>query len=109
MATSVDFIEYVCEQIRGVGAVRYRKMFGEYMVYVNDKPILLVCDNTVYVKMMECIEVDMQDADKGFPYEGAKEHYILDIDNGEFSKQIINLLEPFIPIPKPKKKKVNKE
>ncbi|MGN0560765.1 MAG: hypothetical protein ACI4K8_06895 [Candidatus Fimenecus sp.] len=25
-------------------------MFGEYMVYVNDKPILMVCDNTVFVK-----------------------------------------------------------
>jgi len=51
MATTVDFIEYVCGQIEGAGAVRYKKMFGEYMVYVNDKPILLVCDNTVYVKM----------------------------------------------------------
>ncbi|MBN7772587.1 TfoX/Sxy family protein [Clostridium aminobutyricum] len=109
MATSVDFMEYVCEQIRGVGAVRYRKMFGEYMVYVNDKPILLVCDNIVYVKQLECIADEMQDADKGYPYEGAKEHYILDIDNADFSRQIIDLLEPVIPIPKPKKKKANKE
>jgi len=46
MATTVDFIEYVCGQIDGVGAVRYKKMFGEYMAYVNDKPVLLVCDNT---------------------------------------------------------------
>jgi TfoX/Sxy family transcriptional regulator of competence genes len=29
MATSVDYIEFVCEQIEGVGAVRYKKMFGE--------------------------------------------------------------------------------
>ena len=41
MSTSLDFIEYVCEQIAGVGPIRYRKMFGEYMVYVNNKPILL--------------------------------------------------------------------
>ena len=40
MSTSLDFIEYVCEQIAGVGQIRYRKMFGEYMVYVNNKPIL---------------------------------------------------------------------
>jgi len=106
MATSVDFIEYVCEQISGVGAVRYRKMFGEYMVYVNDKPILLVCDNIVYVKKLDCIEEQMQEAEKGFPYDGAKEHYILDIDNSYFSKQVIELLEPVIPIPKPKKKKI---
>ena len=50
MATSVDFIEYVCEQIQGPWDIRYKKMFGEYMVYVNDKPIFLVCNDTVYVK-----------------------------------------------------------
>jgi len=109
MATTADFIEYVCEQIRGVGLVRNRKMFGEYMVYVNDKPILLVCDNIVYVKMLECIEDQMKDAGKGFPYTGAKEHYILDIDDAEFSKEIIKILEPVTAVPKPKKKKTKEE
>lgn len=74
------------------------------MVYVNEKPILLVCDNTVFVKILDCISEKMKDAEKGFPYDGAKEHYILDIDNSEFSKEVITLLEPVIPIPKPKKK-----
>lgn len=105
MATTADFIEYVCEQIRGVGFVRHRKMFGEYMVYVNEKPILLVCDNIVYIKKLDCIADKMQDADKGFPYTGAKEHYILDIDDAEFAKEIISILEPVTPVPKPKKKK----
>lgn len=105
MATTVDFVEYVREQINGVGIVRYRKMFGDYMVYVNEKPILLVCDNTVFVKILDCISEKMKDAAKGFPYTGAKEHYILDIDDSEFSKEVITLLEPVIPIPKPKKKK----
>ena len=50
MSTSKEFVEYVCEQIHKIGFLRYKKMFGEYMIYVNDKPILLVCDNTVYIK-----------------------------------------------------------
>ncbi|KGK88336.1 transcriptional regulator [Desulfosporosinus sp. HMP52] len=105
MATSSDCIEYVCEQISGAGTIRYRKMFGEYMVYVEEKPILLVCDNTVYVKILDCIRDKMKEAQKGFPYDGAKEHYILDIDNRKFSKEIISLLLPFISVPKPRKKK----
>ena len=105
MSTTADFIEYVCEQIRGTGLVRHRKMFGEYMVYVNEKPILLVCDNIVYVKVLDCIADKMLDADKGFPYTGAKEHYILDIDDAEFSREIIRLLELVTSLPKPKKKK----
>jgi len=105
MSTTQDFIEYVCEQIRGVGFVRYRKMFGEYMVYVNEKPILLVCDNIVYVNELDCIEDRMEDAEKGFPYSSAKEHYILDIDDAEFAKEIVRILEPVTSLPKPKKKK----
>ena len=52
-------------------------MFGEYMVYVNDKPVLLVCDNTVYVKKLPEIEELMSGAECGVPYDSAKEHYIL--------------------------------
>lgn len=105
MATNPDFIEFVCEQISGVGMVTSRKMFGEYMVYVNAKPILLICNSTVYVKMLDCIREQMKDAEIGEPYKGAKPHYILDIDDAEFSKEIITILEPVTPIPKPKKKK----
>ena len=105
MATSIEFIEYVCEQVSGIGIVRYRKMFGEYMVYINDKPILLVCDNTVFVKELECIKEMMNDADRGFPYPGSKEHYVLNIDDHEFCKTVIAVLEPMTPLPNQKKSK----
>ena len=105
MATRPDFIEYVCSQTEGIGAVRYKKMFGEYMVYVNDKPLLGVCNNTVYVKILPCLDDLMADAERDFPYNGAKEHYILDIDNRELALAVVSALEPVIPVPKPKKKK----
>lgn len=105
MATTQEYIEYVCEQISGIGEVRYKKMFGEYMVYINDKPVLVVCDNTAFVKKLECIEPIMKDAEVGFPYKGAKEHYILDIDNREICQQVVSEVEKVTPIPKPKKKK----
>ena len=105
MATTNEYIEYVCEQINGIGEVRYRKMFGEYMVYVNDKPVIIVCDNTAFVKKLEVIEEEMKHADCGFPYKGAKEHYILDVDNREFCREIVKKVEEVTPLPKPKKKK----
>ena len=76
MATSQEYIEFVCEQLVGIENVRYKKMFGEYMVYVNDKPVLLVCDNTVYVKKLPEIEELMSGAECGVPYDSAKEHRI---------------------------------
>lgn len=104
MATSVDYIEFVCGQIRGERAVRYKKMFGEYMVYVNDKPVLLVCDNTVYVKKLDELSEVMRDADCGVPYGGAKEHYVLDVENVELTDRVVEILERVTPVPKKKNK-----
>ncbi len=106
MATSVEYVEFVCEQIKGSGEIRCKKMFGEYMVYVNNKPVILVCDNTAFVKKLECIQDKMRDADSGMPYKGAKEHYILDIEDSSFSKEIVKILEEIIPVPKPRKKRI---
>ncbi|MEL7563964.1 MAG: hypothetical protein AAGU27_03680 [Dehalobacterium sp.] len=34
-----------------------------YREEMNDKPTLLVCDNTVYVKILDCISAKMEDAE----------------------------------------------
>ena len=47
----------------------------------------------------------MEGAGKGFPYNGAKEHYILDIDNSDFSKEVILKIESVTPLPKKRNKK----
>ena len=104
MATSKEYIEFVCEQLDGIENVTYRKMFGEYMVYINDKPLLTVCDNTVFVKKVPELATVMANAAVGCPYEGAKEHYILDIDDTALTAQVIAILEPITPVPKKRKK-----
>ena len=81
MATSEEYLTFVCEQIARFGAVRYRKMFGDAMVYLDDKPILLVCDNTVFAKCLPETAALLSDAGTGTPYDGARPHYMLDIDN----------------------------
>ena len=103
MATTNEYIEYVCEQIKGVGEIRYKKMFGEFMIYVNDKPVIIVCDNTAFVKEFECIKEMMENAEEGYPYKGAKEHYVLDIDNSELCRAVITEIEKVTPVPKKKK------
>lgn len=76
MATSEEFLTFVCEQIARFGAVRYRKMFGDATVYLDDKPILLVCDNTVFVKCLPETAALLPDAGTGTPYDGAQRHTI---------------------------------
>lgn len=107
MASSPDFTNYICEQLEGIGAIRSRKMFGEYMIYVNDKPVVMVCDDTVFIKMLPCLEELLSDCPAGLPYEGAKEHYMLDPDDREMLRRAVMLAEAVTPAPKkrtPKKK-----
>jgi TfoX/Sxy family transcriptional regulator of competence genes len=113
MATSLDYVEYVCDQVRNTGDVRYKKMFGEYMVYVDDRPILLVCDDTVFVKILPCFDGLMANAEKAFPYSPEKypsvrKHYVLDIDNIGLVQYVVAALLPVTAVPKPRKKKGGK-
>ncbi len=55
--------------------------------------VIIVCDNVPFVKKLDCIENVMKNAQTGYPYNGAKEHYVLDIDNSEFCKDVIIELE----------------
>ena len=78
MAGTYAFIEFICDALAPLGVVRSRKMMGDYVIYVNEKCVITACDNIAYVKKLPCIADLMADAECGFPYQGAKEAYILD-------------------------------
>jgi TfoX/Sxy family transcriptional regulator of competence genes len=108
MASDINFVNYVIDQIRGSGDLRHKKMFGEYLIYCDNKPVVLVCDNTAFVKICDCVKKYLENADIGFPYKGAKEHYILDVDNSELLSKVVNELAVNLPAPQLKKSKSKK-
>lgn len=104
MACTIDYIEFVCTQLEGLGNVRAKKMFGDWCIYVDEKPVILACDNQCYVKMLPAMAELMEGAMTGTPYPGAKDHYILDIEHRDEAVKVIKTLLPQIPFPKKKKK-----
>lgn len=89
MATDLNYIKYVVEQI-DLPDISFKKMFGEYMVYYKAVPVLLVCDDCVFVKILkETTELLGEDCEQGYPYDGAKLHYVLDIDNSDLARQTV--------------------
>lgn len=109
MASDVDFVEFLCEQISGCGSVRYKKMFGEYMAYLNGKPIFLICNNMLFVKINDVTTAILgENAEQGSPYDGAKTSYIVtDVDDREMMVKLATELEKITSLPKAKKKKTN--
>ena len=104
MSCTTDFIEFICTTLTPLGNVRSRKMMGDYVIYVNEKPVITACDNIAYVKKLPCIADLMTDAECGCPYEGAKEAYILDFSDTRKVRKVIGILWDNLPFPKSKKK-----
>jgi TfoX/Sxy family transcriptional regulator of competence genes len=105
MATSLSTVEYLAEQASGAGAIRYKKMFGEYMLYCDEKPVFLICDDTLFVKVLkETEEILGADSEKAPPYDGAKPHFVVsDIDDRELIVRLAKALAAVLPYPKKKK------
>lgn len=67
MASSREYLDFVLEQLEGISGIDYKKMFGEYLIYINNKPAIMVCDNTPMVKKLpELLEL-MQGAPDVYP------------------------------------------
>ena len=99
MATSKEYIDYVVAQVSTAGVVGTKRMFGEYGLYLDGKCVALVCDDTVYVKMLPELSTLMAEAETGFPYPGAKEHYVLSIEHRQHAIVVLQTLAPLLPFP----------
>ena len=45
----------------------------------------------------------LENADVACPYKGAKEHYVLDMDDADFCRRVVSEIEKVTPLPKKKK------
>ena len=92
MSTSKEYMQFVLDQLEEFPDVTYRKMFGEYMVYLQGRPVLLVCDNCAMVKKLPELAELMRGAPDGLPYEGARVHSVLDLEDRELVRQVMDIL-----------------
>jgi TfoX/Sxy family transcriptional regulator of competence genes len=58
-------------------------MFGEYALYADGKVVALVCDDLLYVKILPASQTLERVCEKGEPYPGAKQHYL--VEEGQLS------------------------
>ena len=84
MASHPDFVNYVCEQLREAGAIRSRKMFGEYGLYCDDLFFAVICDDQLFVKITPQGEAAFPDLPKVPAYEGANNSFLVeDVEDRE--------------------------
>jgi len=106
MASDLDFVEFVVDQIENAGAIAYRKMFGEYALYCEGKVVALICDNQLFVKPTEAGRLFIGNVVEAPPYPGAKLSFLIEeqFEDKDWISNLIKLTEKELPEPKPKKK-----
>ena len=105
MASDPDFVEYVVAQIAIDYRVTYKKMFGEYALYANNKVVALICDNQLFVKPTTAGKEYMGNFVEASAYRGAKPSLLIDerMEDSEWLSKLIAVTEHELPAPKPKK------
>ena len=111
MASDLDFVEFVVDQVGSDCNVTYRKMFGEYALYSRGKVVALICDNQLFVKPTEAGRAFIGEVVEAPPYPGAKLSFlILDgIEDREWLTKLIAVTEAALPRPKPKTNKTKRK
>ena len=103
MASSKEYVDFILDQCSGLSA---RAMMGEYVLYYNGKVIGGVYDNRLLVKPTKSAKSLMPNAEYQLPYEGAKEMLLVeDVENGDFLRQLFEVM--YVELPEPKKRKSN--
>ena len=112
MASDLSFVEYVRDQMHGAGAVTFKKMFGEYALYVDEKVVALVCDNQLFVKPTVAGRALLGTVTEGLPYPGAKPQLLIteQLEDQQLIVELMRATAAELPTPKPKpvKKAVKK-
>jgi TfoX/Sxy family transcriptional regulator of competence genes len=111
MASDQSFVEYVCEQAKLSDALSYKKMFGEYALYLDSKVVALVADNQLFVKPTNEGKALLDVVIEHPPYPGAKPHLLIgdEIDNSELLKNLLMVTARALPLPKAKPAKRKKK
>jgi TfoX/Sxy family transcriptional regulator of competence genes len=110
VATDHSYVEYICDQVALPDALAYKKMFGEYALYLDEKIVALVCDNMLFLKPTAEGREILGVVSEQPPYPGAKLHFRIDgeIDDRELLQRLFVVTASALPVPKPSRTKAKR-
>jgi len=111
MSSEQSFVDYIVDQIENAGTIAYRKMFGEYALYCNNKVVALICNNQLFVKQTAVGRDFIGDVVEAPAYPGAKMSFLIEdkIEDREWISNLIRITAKELPEQKPKQKPKQKK
>lgn len=112
MATAKNTIDFLLDQLSAAGEISAKKMFGEYCLYLAGKPVGLVCDDQLFLKITNAGRSMISEPTEGAPYPGAKPHLLISGDlweDREWLCELVRATERELLQPKPRKIKSRRD
>lgn len=109
MASHLNYVEFVVEQMAGAGTVTYQRMFGEYGLYCGGKYFAAICDDRLLVKITPAGERLLPDCPRDIPYEGGSLMLLPDVEDRETLTELVRLTCEALPEKRPLRKKREKK
>jgi TfoX/Sxy family transcriptional regulator of competence genes len=106
MGTRADTITHLLETLAPL-PLSSRKMMAEYLLYLEDKVVALVCDDQLFLKPTPGALSTLPDCPSAPPYPGAKPHLLVTeaLDDPDTVIAALKAIATDLPAPKPKKPK----
>ena len=73
MASTLEFVTYVTDQLALAGTITWKRMFGEVGLYCDQVFFAVICDDQLFIKITPEVAARIPDCPKAPPYPGAKE------------------------------------
>ena len=104
MSSTLEFVQFVADQLSLAGDVAYRRLFGEYGLYCDGKFFGTVEDNQLFIKITAPGEALLGEPVIASPHEGSRMYLIEDLEDRAFLAQLVQTTCQALPAPKPKKR-----
>jgi TfoX/Sxy family transcriptional regulator of competence genes len=104
MASSLDTVQHIVDQV-GLGRrLSSKKMFGEFALYLDEKIVALVCDDQLFLKPTDQAKALLGKVRLVPPYPGSKDYFLLtdELEDPDRLKEVVIITAKALPDPKPK-------
>lgn len=103
MASSKEYLEYVLDLLSEVSSISHRYMMSEYVLYYRGKVFGGIYDDRFLVKLTKSATEILSEAQRETPYDGAKDMLLVDTEDKDLIKRLVEAM--YDELPEPKKKR----
>ena len=106
MSTRKDTATFILHHLGHPERFTVRAMFGEFALYAEGKPVAFICDDQLFVKIMDESAVLERRCERAPAYPGSKDYYLVpeDVITGDRKlPEMLLRMSASLPAPKGKK------